>query len=97
MSNQLVWQDRFNMGVDEIDKDHQKLFKIVNKLFTFGDESQKSQWACMEGIKYFKDHALTHFANEEAYMDSIGYKVLERPRRIHNDFRQKTLPSLECE
>lgn len=97
MSNQLVWQDRFNMGVDEIDKDHQKLFKIVNKLFTFGDESQKSQWACMEGIKYFKDHALTHFTNEEAYMDSIGYKGLERHRRIHNDFRQKTIPALECE
>lgn len=97
MSNQLIWQDRFNVGVDLIDKDHQKLFKIVNKLFTFGDESQKSQWACMEGIKYFKDHAMTHFTHEEAYMESIGHKGLERHKRIHSDFRQKTLPALERE
>lgn len=97
MSNQLVWQDRFSVGVEEIDKDHQKLLKIVNKLFTFSDESQKSHWACMEGIKYFKDHAVNHFANEEAYMDSIGYKGVERHRRIHTDFRQKILPALEQE
>ncbi|MCM1186037.1 MAG: response regulator [Lachnoclostridium sp.] len=97
MGKQLVWLDRFNIGVEHIDKEHQKLFKIVNKLFEFGDEGAKSQWACQEGIKYFKDHAMIHFAHEEEYMESIHYEGLERHKRIHNDFRNKILPALESE
>lgn len=97
MSSHLVWQERFNIGVDLIDKEHKKLFKIINKLFTVGEEEDKSEWACQEGIKYFKDHAMRHFADEEAYMASIQYDGLEMHKRIHNDFKQKTLPALEKE
>ena len=32
MENQFVWKDEFNIGVDIIDKEHKKLFKIINKL-----------------------------------------------------------------
>ena len=35
MDTQFVWQEDFNIGVDVIDKEHQKLFKIINKLFFF--------------------------------------------------------------
>lgn len=97
MSNKLTWQDRFNIGVEVIDKEHKKLFSIINKLFLFSEQEQKSQWVCQEGIKYFKDHAMNHFAEEEVYMSSINYSGYELHRRIHNDFRQKTLPALEKE
>ncbi len=97
MGNKLAWEERYNIGVDVIDKEHRKLFKIINKLFSFEDENAKSQWACMEGIKYFKDHAMHHFADEEAYMSSINYEGLERHKRIHDDFRKVTLPALESE
>ena len=48
MENQLIWKDEFNIGVDTIDKEHKRLFKIINKLFTFTEEEKKSQWACQE-------------------------------------------------
>lgn len=35
MGNQLEWQERFNIGVDVIDKEHRKLFSIMNRLLTF--------------------------------------------------------------
>ncbi|MDE5872519.1 MAG: response regulator [Lachnospiraceae bacterium] len=97
MENHIVWQDRFNTGVDIIDKEHQKLFRIINKLFEFGDDEEKSQWVCQEGIKYFKDHAIKHFADEEEYMESINYSGLQMHKRIHDDFREKTLPALQRE
>ena len=97
MYNQLVWKDEFNIGVDVIDKEHQRLFKIINKLFAFGEDENKNQWACQEGIKYFKEHTLKHFGEEESYMASIGFENLERHRRIHKGFRTKTLPILEEE
>lgn len=61
MEGQLVWKDEYNIGIDIIDKEHERLFKIINKLFRFTDEKSKSQWACQEGIKFFKDHAAKHF------------------------------------
>lgn len=97
MENQLVWKDRYNIGVEVIDKEHKKLFKIINKLFNFGEDEEKSQWVCQEGIKYFKDHAVKHFADEEEYMKSIQYSGLEMHKRIHDDFREKTIPALEKE
>ena len=68
MESQLVWKDEYNIGVDIIDREHQRLFRIINKLFAFSDEKNKSQWACQEGIKYFKDHAAKHFVDEEKYI-----------------------------
>lgn len=97
MENQVVWEDRFNIGVDIIDKEHKKLFKIINKLFSFGDDEEKSRWVCQEGIKYFKDHAIKHFADEESYMESIDFNGYKTHKRIHDDFRQKILPELEKE
>ena len=29
MDTQFVWQDEFNIGVEIIDKEHQRLFKII--------------------------------------------------------------------
>ncbi len=97
MESQLVWSDEYNIGVDIIDKEHKRLFKIINKLFAFGEEEKKSQWACQEGIKFFKEHAIKHFADEENYMMSINYAGYETHRQIHEGFRQKTLPALEQE
>ena len=74
-----------------------RLFKIINKLFAFGKEEKKSQWICQEGIKYFKEHAIKHFTDEENYMASIEYKDLETHRHLHKGFREKTLPALEQE
>ena len=97
MDTQFVWQEEFNIGVDIIDKEHQRLFKIINKLFAFKKEGKNSEFACQEGIKFFKGHAVKHFADEEAYMTSIHYEGLAQHRQIHKGFRENTLPALEQE
>ncbi|MCI8478960.1 MAG: response regulator [Oscillospiraceae bacterium] len=97
METEFVWQDEFNLGVASIDRDHQRLFHIINKLFVFREEADNIQWACQEGIKFFKTHAMKHFADEESYMASIGYEDLEAHRHIHQGFREVTLPALEEE
>lgn len=97
MGNQLVWNDRYNMGVEVIDREHKKLFSILNKLFDFGQQEEKSQWVCQEAVKYFKDHAIEHFIDEENYMASIEYAGIEMHKRIHKNFREVTLPALEKE
>ncbi len=97
MGNQLVWNNRYDIGVDIIDREHRKLFRILNKLFAIGQKEEKSQWVCQEAVKYFKDHSTQHFQDEEDYMASIDYDGLEMHKRIHDNFREITLPALEKE
>lgn len=94
---EIKWNDRFNLGVDEIDKAHQKLFSIVNKLIAFTENPAKQQHACKEGIKYFKSYTIKHFAEEEAYMQSIAYAGLPMHKSLHDNLRDNTLPALEAE
>lgn len=94
---EIKWNDSFNLGVDEIDKAHQKLFSIVNKLIAFTENPAKQQHACKEGIKYFKSYTIKHFAEEEAYMQSIAYAGLPMHKSLHDNLRDKTLPALEAE
>lgn len=95
MAKEIKWNKRFDIGVDSIDKAHRKLFSIVHKLSCLNENENNGPWACAEGIKYFKNYAITHFAEEEAYMQSIGYKGYEMHKRLHDDMRDKTLPALE--
>lgn len=97
MDSQFEWKEEFKIGVEVIDKEHQKLFKIINKLLAFKEDEATRQWACREGIKFFKKHAVSHFADEEAYMTSINYEGLEQHRHLHKGFRENTLPALEQE
>lgn len=95
MTSKLKWNDRFNLGVAVIDKAHQRLFSIVQKMIDLNENEKDRQWICEEGIKYFKNYAGKHFAEEEAYMQSINYSGYEAHKRVHDDMKNKTLPALE--
>lgn len=97
MSDEYEWREEYNIGVESIDKEHRQLFSIINKLFAMEKEGKDIEWICNEGIKFFKTHALTHFSNEEAYMESINYKELPQHRLLHQNFRENMLPALEKE
>ena len=40
MDNQLIWKDEYNIGVDIIDNEHQRLFQIINNLLSLGKEKR---------------------------------------------------------
>ncbi len=69
----IMWDDRYKMGVEAVDRAHAKLFRIVNKLFDLSQDASANQAAYKEGIKYLEAYSMTHFSEEEAYMRSIRY------------------------
>ena len=42
MDNQLIWKEEFKTGVKIIDEAHEKLFRIINKLFFLSAEEKRS-------------------------------------------------------
>ncbi len=95
--NNIVWHDRYNMGVDFIDREHRLLFSTMDRLLKLIENEEKSEWVCREGVKYLKNHTVEHFEHEEQYMQSIDYPDYETHKRLHDNFRNKTLPALEQE
>lgn len=97
MTEEYVWRDEYNIGIDNIDSEHKQLFSIINKLLVMAKKGKDTEWICNEGIKFFRSHTDTHFKNEEAYMASINYDRLDEHKMIHKSFKEYTLPTLEKE
>ncbi|MCI9164134.1 MAG: hemerythrin family protein [Lachnospiraceae bacterium] len=91
----IEWDEKFNIGVEIVDKAHAKLFKIFRKLTEISPEEKNSQHTYKEGIKYLETYSMTHFSEEEAYMRSIRYNGYAQHKRLHDNFRDKTLVSLK--
>lgn len=94
---ELQWNERLGLGIDHLDNAHKKLFSIINRMVRLNEDPKNHKLICQEGIKYFKNYALGHFADEEAYMQSIRYKNYDMHKRLHDNMRDKTLPILEQE
>lgn len=92
---EVEWNEQFNTGVATIDTAHQRLFSIVRKMVEFSDNEKKSKWVCMEGIKFLKSYTIKHFQEEEEYLKKINYSGYTVHKRLHDVFRDKTVPALE--
>ncbi len=91
----IVWDEKLNIGVDMVDKAHAKLFRIFNKLLDISKETYAPISTYKEGIKYLETYSMAHFTEEEAYMRSIRYKEYSFHKKIHDNFRDKTLVALK--
>lgn len=90
----MEWNESFRTGIEILDKEHKRLFRVIDKLIEHKEEERDPEWSCKEGIKFFTNHAQRHFAEEEAYMETIGFPGLEHHRQLHDAFRDTTLPVL---
>ena len=95
MAKEIEWNERFNIGVEEVDKAHRRLFSVFRKLMELSEDEKRGRWVCEEAIKYFKSYTVKHFAQEEEYMRSIHYSGYEVHKRLHDVMRDKTIPALE--
>lgn len=91
----IVWDESWNIGVEIVDKAHAKLFRIIQKLVELSEDVSINQHTYKEGIKYLENYSMTHFSEEEAYMRSIRYKGYAEHKRVHDNFRDKTLVAMK--
>lgn len=80
----LRWDDRLNLGVAEIDGQHQTLVGYCNVLVAAIQKGQ-GQAAVTATLTRLRDYTTIHFAAEERYMEQIGYPDLPAHREAHAD------------
>lgn len=91
----IMWDEKFKIGVEQVDKAHAKLFRIVQKLSDMPEGEEANPATYREGLKYLEAYSMIHFSEEEAYMRSIRYKGYAQHKRLHDNFRDKTLVALK--
>lgn len=91
----VVWTNDFAVGVRIIDLAHQELFRMTRRMMYLSNEPSKRRWVAEEGLKFLKRYVVTHFSEEEDYMRSVSYALMEGHVAQHTALKEKLLPALE--
>jgi hemerythrin-like metal-binding protein len=85
----IVWRDDFSVGVKRIDIQHQTFINIFNR-FVQAYQNEEAQEILNDTLKEMLDYLKTHFSEEEAWMEKLGYPGLEDHKKEHRMFVRKT-------
>jgi hemerythrin len=88
----VKWDDRYSVGIQLIDSQHQRLIEMTNELYN----------ACLEGteaaannfrsaIRGMVDYVKYHFSAEEKLLESAKYPGAAGHKREHEGFVLKVL------
>lgn len=86
----FTWYKKYSVNNGELDKHHEKLFEIMNRLYSncFNNKNVNDLGPIIEELESYSDY---HFKAEEQHMRNIGYKDIDKHRAEHRAFTQRTL------
>ena len=74
------------INIKEIDDEHSKLFQMINEAVDMNNKLDDITGVSKSLIANLKEYAATHFAHEEAYMESINDPELPLQKKEHATF-----------
>lgn len=80
----MKWHSDFNTGITDIDKQHQRLFQLVESF-------DNNSISLLDTIKSLIDYIELHFKFEENLMEQTNYIDLSQHRKEHSYFVKKVL------
>lgn len=94
---QIEWTDVLDIGLPEIDTQHKKLISFSNGLLQAMVNGMGNDM--LEGLfEELLDYTTYHFADEEKYMEDIGYPDIDAHKAAHkklindvSEFRERLL------
>ena len=80
----IVWLDKYNTGIAEIDSQHRQIAEYLNQLREA--HLQRNQKAIKEVLDGITDYTWSHFAFEEALMEQAEYNFAKAHKNVHEIF-----------
>jgi len=78
----IVWSKSYSVNVDQMDKEHQRLIDIINKMYG-AMRSGRGKDAIGSILDELVEYTKTHFMHEERLMRESGFSGLDEQRRAH--------------
>jgi len=84
----LTWQDKYSVGIREIDEQHKQLIKMINDL-NDAMLAGKGKDALMPVLNKLAGYCVSHFAVEEKLFDTHAYPETADHKDKHNKMTAK--------
>lgn len=81
----IAWKDEYNIGLQEIDSQHQFFLKLINKIIDNSSDSDAVDNLIEELLLYTR----FHFKSEENIMMQLRYPLIQDHQKIHLDLISK--------
>jgi hemerythrin-like metal-binding protein len=90
----VEWTEDLNLGIPEMDDQHKQLIALINEFYQAIERGERAEGiqSLFEGVDRY---AMFHFAEEEAFMERIGYPDLSNHREAHAIYRKEYLSAME--
>lgn len=86
----MMWKDKYKVGIDLIDQQHQELFNRVSEFIRTvenEDSWEKKLNKVKETMDFMQKYVVIHFDQEEAYQRKIDYPDTQKHKQIHEEFK----------
>lgn len=84
----LKWCSDYEIGVEEIDREHREIIDHFEKLYELMKMGQGHAYYD-ELIKFLEHYVVHHFEHEEALQERVGYSDYEHHKKLHTDFKNQ--------
>ena len=78
----IEWKDEFNLGIEEVDKEHRDLIGLINALHD-SMSARDTRAEVAEDLSRIYDVVSAHFAHEEEYMRETRYMAYAEHKEDH--------------
>ena len=84
MKRLFTWNSTYDIGVDSMNHQHQRLIDIMNTLYEQNQQG-KPKALLLKTLVHLQEFTIKHFKEEESFMSSIHYTELERHQLVHKN------------
>ncbi|MCX6757105.1 MAG: bacteriohemerythrin [Candidatus Nomurabacteria bacterium] len=86
----LEWEEKYSVGVEELDDQHKRMFATINKLMEIinSGKTEEDLGSIIESLINYK---IFHFATEEKYFKEFNYEGAEEHIQKHQEFNTKLI------
>lgn len=84
----VEWDEKFSVGIREIDAQHKKLFRIINSVFE-GITENRTHEVVKAALDDIIDYTRYHFSTEERLFEKYKYPDAEQHKKQHMDLLEQ--------
>lgn len=84
----LIWSDNYITGIEEIDQQHQEIFRKSNAIFTAMKLGQSTA-VLVPMMRIMRDYLQEHYNTEQFFMEKYCYPGFQEHSEMHDAFLEQ--------
>lgn len=86
---EYAWEEKYSVGVKEIDMQHQHFLEIVHEIIDLTEQKNILLKNISDKIADLNNYAIYHFTTEENFFKHFAYSDAEEHIAAHDSYRER--------